>query len=156
VGFRLLRINESVKEALSTIISAEGLKDPRVGFVTLTGVRVSRDLRHAKVYLSVLGTSAERESTMEALENSRGYLQSRLGQSLHLRRTPQLQFFYDDALDNALHIQKLLKMEEAVLGSVAPDIVVDGESEAPERSSAGAGDDSVADGDARDGGKSES
>jgi ribosome-binding factor A len=156
VGFRLLRVNESVKEALSTIISAEGLKDPRVGFVTLTGVRVSRDLRHAKVYLSVLGTSAERESTMDALENSRGYLQSRLGQSLHLRRTPQLQFFYDDALDNALHIQKLLKMEESVLGSVAPDIIVDGESEAPDRSSAAAGDDSVADGDARDGGKGRS
>ena len=95
MGHRLLKVNESIKETLSSIITAEGLKDPRVGFVTVTGVETSPDLRHAKVYVSVLGKQAERDATMLALEKSRGFLQSRLGVSLHMRRTPQLQFFYD-------------------------------------------------------------
>ena len=78
VGHRLLRINESIKEILSSVITAEGLKDPRVGFVTVTGVETTPDLRHAKVYVSVLGKQAERDACMEALEHSRGYLQARL------------------------------------------------------------------------------
>src|SRR5450756_1891899 len=70
VGHRLLRINESIKETLSSVITAEGLKDPRVGFVTVTGVKTSADQRHAKVYVSVLGKQAEREATMKALDKS--------------------------------------------------------------------------------------
>jgi ribosome-binding factor A len=127
VGHRLLKVNESIKETLSTIIAAEGLKDPRVGFVTVTGAEATPDLRHAKVYVSVLGTTAAREATMKALEKSGGYLQSRLGASLRMKRTPHLQFCYDDTLDNALHIQKLLKKEEQVLGVEAPEIIVGGE-----------------------------
>lgn len=127
MGHRLLKVNESIKETLSTIISAEGLKDPRVGFVTVTGVEATPDLRHAKVFVSVLGNAAAREATMEALGKSRGYLQSRLGASLRMKRTPQLQFCYDRTLDNALHIQKLLKQEEEVLGAEAPEIAVGGE-----------------------------
>ena len=71
MGHRLLRVNESVKEILSTVITAEGLKDPRVGFVTVTGVETTPDLRHAKVFVSVLGGRAEREATLKALEQSR-------------------------------------------------------------------------------------
>jgi ribosome-binding factor A len=127
VGHRLLRVNESIKETLSTIIAAEGLKDPRVGFVTVTGAEATPDLRHAKVFVSVLGNAAAREATMKALEKSSGYLQSRLGASLRMKRTPQLQFCYDDTLDNAMHIQKLLKKEEEALGTEAPEIVVGGE-----------------------------
>jgi len=127
VGHRILRINESIREALSTIIAAEGLKDPRVGFVTVTGVEATPDLRHAKVFVSVLGNTAAREATMKALEKSGGYLQSRLGASLRMKRTPQLQFCYDDTLDNALHIQRLLKKEEELLGTEAPEIAVGGE-----------------------------
>jgi len=127
VGHRLLRINESIKETLSTILAAEGLKDPRVGFVTVTGVEATPDLRHARVFVSVLGNTAAREATMKALEKSGGYLQSRLGASLRMKRTPQLQFSYDDTLDNALHIQRLLKKEEEVLGTEAPEIAVGGE-----------------------------
>jgi len=126
VGHRLLKINESIKETLSSIITAEGLKDPRVGFVTVTGVETSADLRHAKVYVSVLGKQAEREATMEALDKSRGFLQARINAALHMRRTPQLEFVYDSTLDNALHIEKLMKREEEVLGSEAPEIFVDG------------------------------
>jgi len=129
MGHRLLRINESIKETLSTIITAEGLKDPRVGFVTVTGVEASSDLRHAKVFVSVLGKRAEREATMQALEKSRGFLQSQLNSGLHMKRTPQLHFFYDDTLDKALHIERLMKAEEEVLGSEAPEILVDADDE---------------------------
>jgi ribosome-binding factor A len=129
VGHRLLRINESIKETLSSVITAEGLKDPRVGFVTVTGVKTSPDQRHAKVYVSVLGKQAEREATMKALDKSRGFLQARINASLHMKRTPQLEFVYDGTLDNALHIEKLMKREEEVLGSEAPDIFVDGEAD---------------------------
>ena len=101
MGHRLLKINESIKEILSSVITAEGLKDPRVGFVTVTGVETTPDLRHAKVFVSVLGKTAEREASLKALEKSRGFLQSRLNASLHMRRTPQLVFLYDDTLDNA-------------------------------------------------------
>ena len=120
MGHRLLRINESIRETLSIVITAEGLKDPRVGFVTVTGVDATPDLRHAKVYVSVLGKDAERERTMAALEASRGFLQSRLNDELHMKRTPQLQFFYDETLDNALRIEQLMKREEAVLGVEQP------------------------------------
>ncbi len=129
MGHRLLRINESIKETLSSVITAEGLKDPRVGFVTVTGVKTSPDQRHAKVYVSVLGKQAEREATMKALDKSRGFLQARINASLHMKRTPQLEFVYDGTLDNALHIETLMKREEEVLGSEAPDIFVDGEAD---------------------------
>ena len=129
MGHRLLRIDESIKETLSSVITAEGLKDPRVGFVTVTGVKTSADQRHAKVYVSVLGKKAERAATMEALDKSRGFLQARINASLHMRRTPQLEFVYDSTLDNALHIEKLMKREEEVLGSEAPEILVDGAAE---------------------------
>ena len=136
MGHRLLRINESIKETLSSVITAEGLKDPRVGFVTVTGVKTSPDQRHAKVFVSVLGKQAEREATMKALDKSRGFLQARINASLHMKRTPQLEFVYDGTLDNALHIEKLMKREEEVLGSEAPDIFVDGEADDGEEGSA--------------------
>lgn len=136
MGHRLLRINESIKETLSSVITAEGLKDPRVGFVTVTGVKTSADQRHAKVYVSVLGKQAEREATMKALDKSRGFLQARINASLHMKRTPQLEFVYDGTLDNALHLEKLMKREEEVLGSEAPEIFVDGEADDGEEGSA--------------------
>ena len=127
MGHRLLRINASIKETLSSVITAEGLKDPRVGFVTVTGVETSPDQRYAKVYVSVLGKQAEREATMTALDKSKGFLQARLNTALHMKRTPQLEFVYDGTLDNALHIEKLMRREEEILGSEAPEIFVDGE-----------------------------
>ena len=66
---------------------------------------------------------------MEALDKSRGFLQARINASLHIKRTPQLEFVYDGTLDNALHIEKLMKREEEVLGSEAPQIFVDGEAD---------------------------
>jgi ribosome-binding factor A len=127
MGHRLLRVNESIKETLSSVITAEGLKDPRVGFVTVTGVDTSPDLRHAKVYVSVLGTKAEREATLQALEHSRGFLQARINTELHMKRTPALEFLYDATLDNALHIQRIMEQEAEVLGAEPRDIPVPGE-----------------------------
>jgi ribosome-binding factor A len=126
MGHRLLRINEGIKETLSSVITAEGLKDPRVGFVTVTGVETTPDLRHAKVYVSVLGGRAEREATLRALEKSRGYLQSHINDALHMKRTPQLQFLYDDTLDNALRIEKAMKREAQVLGEEPHEIPMPG------------------------------
>ena len=135
MGHRLLRINESIKVTLSSVITAEGLKDPRVGFVTVTGVETSPDQRYAKVYVSVLGKLADREATMKALDNSKGFLQARINTSLHMKRTPQLEFIYDSTLDNAMHIEKLMKREEEVLGSEAPQIFVDGQTDDGEEES---------------------
>ncbi|HTX67961.1 MAG TPA: 30S ribosome-binding factor RbfA [Thermoleophilia bacterium] len=126
MGHRLLRINESIKETLSSVITAEGLKDPRVGFVTVTGVETTPDLRHAKVFVSVLGGKTERDATLKALEKSRGVLQAKINATLHMKRTPQLQFLYDETLDNALRIERAMKREAAVLGEEPHEIPVPG------------------------------
>jgi hypothetical protein len=94
--------------------------------VTVTGVETSSDLRHAKVYVSVLGGPAERELTLKALEKSRGFLQAKINASLHMKRTPQLQFLYDETLDNALRIERALKREAEVLGEEPHEIPVPG------------------------------
>ena len=120
MGHRLLRVNESVKEVVSAVI-AEGLKDPRIGFVTVTGVETSPDLRHAKVFVSVLGGERERAATLDALEASRGYLQSRVNDAMHMKRTPQLVFVYDETTDRAMRIERLLRREAEQLGERAPE-----------------------------------
>jgi ribosome-binding factor A len=126
MGLRLLKVNESIKETLSTVITAEGLKDPRIGFVTVTGVETSPDLRYAKVYVSVLGGKTERDLTMQALAKSRGFLQAKINASLHMKRTPQLEFLYDETLDNALRLERALKREAEVLGEEPHEIPVPG------------------------------
>ena len=105
---RLLRVNEVIRETLSEAI-AGGLKDPRVGFVTVTGVRTSADLRHARVFVSVLGAADERERTLAGLRSSHGYLQERVAKELRLKRTPQLDFVYDDSIERGMHIEALLR-----------------------------------------------
>ena len=107
-GQRMRRVNEAVREVLSEAIAA-GLKDPRIGFVTVTSVATSADLRYARVYVSVLGDETAREETLEGLTCSRGYLQSLIGKQLSLKRTPQLTFVHDESIDYGLHIEKLLK-----------------------------------------------
>ena len=140
MGHRLLRINERIKESVSAAI-VERLKDPRVGFVTVTGVETSPDLRHAKVFVSVLGTAKERDATLEALRQARGVLQASITTGLRLKRTPQIEFVYDPTSVNAQRIESLIRREAAELearGGAA------GESE-PEDGARGAGDDVPAD-----------
>ncbi|MEX2024798.1 MAG: 30S ribosome-binding factor RbfA [Thermoleophilaceae bacterium] len=110
------RVNEALREVLSARI-AEGLKDPRIGFVTVTAVDTNPDLRHARVYVSVLGSDEERESTLEGLESSRGYLQAAIGRELRMKHTPALRFEHDEALERGMRISRLL--DEADEGGFA-------------------------------------
>ena len=107
---RMRRVDEAVRAVLSDAIARE-LKDPRVGFVTVTAVKTSPDLRHARVYVSVLGDEPTRDSSIEGLRSAHGYLQSRLASELTLKHTPALSFEYDDTTDKAMHINELLERE---------------------------------------------
>ena len=101
------RVNEAVREVLSARL-AEGLKDPRIGFVTVTAVDTSPDLRHARVYVSVLGDEDARQETLAGLASSHGYLQGHIAHELRLKRTPTLDFVYDDSVDRGMRIRDLL------------------------------------------------
>jgi ribosome-binding factor A len=114
-SFRMRRVNEALKEILSDAISLE-LKDPRIGFVTVTGVSATPDLRHAKVYLSVLGPQAQKESTLLGLRSAEGFLQGIINEELHLKRTPALQFVYDESVDRGMKIEAMLRGQERDLG----------------------------------------
>jgi ribosome-binding factor A len=104
------RVDEAIRAVLSDAISKD-LLDPRVGFVTVTGVKTSPDLRHARVYVSVLGDDAERTATLEALAAAHGFLQSRLSGELRLRNTPTLTFGYDDSVLRGMRISQLIDEE---------------------------------------------
>ncbi len=106
-GARMRRVNEAVREVLSVHLAA-GLKDPRIGFVTVTGVETSPDLRTARVYFSVLGDESERQLALSGLRSSRGFLQARVGSELHMKRTPTLEFIYDDSIDRGMRISQLV------------------------------------------------
>src|SRR5438477_919879 len=97
-GGRMRRVDEAVRAVLSEAITKD-LKDPRIGFVTVTGVRTSPDLRHARVYVSVLGEEPERTATLEGLQSAHGFLQGRIASERSLRRTPRLSFEYGDSID---------------------------------------------------------
>ena len=107
---RMRRVDEAMREVLSGAITSE-LKDPRVGFVTVTSVNTAPDLRHARVYVSVLGTDSVRRRSLDGLRSAHGYLQRRVADELHLKHTPTLDFVYDDTLDRALRIDELLERE---------------------------------------------
>ena len=106
-GARMRRVNEAVREVLSSEL-AQGLKDPRIGFVTVTSVDTSPDLRAARVYVSVLGDEGERAAALEGLASSRGFLQGRIGDELRMKRTPALSFHYDDTFERADRISRLI------------------------------------------------
>jgi ribosome-binding factor A len=101
------RVNEAVREVLSMAITND-LKDPRIGFVTVTSVDTSPDLRHSHVYVSVLGDDREREDSLAGLASAHGYLQARVASELRLKHTPQLDFRFDDSIDRGLRIERLL------------------------------------------------
>jgi ribosome-binding factor A len=101
------RVDEAVRAVLSESISTQ-LQDPRVGFVTVTGVKTSPDLRHARVYVSVLGDEAAREASLEGLRSAHGFLQSRLAAELVLKHTPALTFEYDESVVRGMRLSQLL------------------------------------------------
>ncbi|MGV1050093.1 MAG: 30S ribosome-binding factor RbfA [Solirubrobacterales bacterium] len=101
------RINEVLREVVGAAVSGE-LSDPRIGFVTVTSVETSPDLRTAKVYVSVLGDEEEREETLVALRSSHGVIQSRIAAETRMKRTPTLTFHYDDTIEQGVRISQLL------------------------------------------------
>jgi ribosome-binding factor A len=104
---RMRRVNESIREVLGDAIATE-LKDPRIGFVTVTEVATSPDLRSARVYVSVLGPEAERDRTLEGLRSSHGFLQGKIASAMRMKRTPTLTFHYDESVDRGDRISRLL------------------------------------------------
>jgi ribosome-binding factor A len=104
---RMRRVNEAIRQVLSDALASD-LKDPRVGFVTVTEVNASPDLRHARVYVSVFGPAAERESTLDGLRSAHGFLQGRIGGELRLKHTPELRFVLDDTAERAARLERLL------------------------------------------------
>ena len=101
------RINESLREVVGEAISTE-LQDPRIGFVTVTSVETSPDLRSARVYVSVLGTTEERYATLEGLRSSHGVLQAAIARRVRMKRTPTLTFHYDETVERAARVSRLL------------------------------------------------
>ena len=106
-GSRMRRVDEAVRAVLSDAITQE-LKDPRVGFVTVTGVKTSPDLRHARVYVSVLGEDDVREDSLAGLRSAHGFLQRRIAGELRLKHTPALDFVYDETVERAMRLDALL------------------------------------------------
>jgi len=104
------RVDEAVRQVLSDAV-AQDLQDPRIGFVTMTSVKTSPDLRHARVYVSVLGDDTERAATLAGLQSAHGALQRRLARELRMKRTPTLEFLYDETTDRAMHLEEILRRE---------------------------------------------
>jgi ribosome-binding factor A len=107
---RMRRVNAAVRAVLSDAI-ARDLSDPRIGFITVTAVKTSPDLRHSQVYVSVLGPTAQHDQSLQALQAAAGYLQGRIGSELTLKHTPLLSFHFDPTIVQAMRITQLLDEE---------------------------------------------
>jgi len=108
---RMRRVNEAVREVVSARL-AVGLRDPRIGFVTVTSVDTSPDLRQARVYVSVLGGEEERATTLAGLESAHGVLQQAVAEELRMKHTPTLEFVFDESIDRGMRITELLDDQE--------------------------------------------
>ena len=108
VQFRRERLGDQLQVELAKLIQQE-VRDPRVGFVTVTEVRMSPDLKHARVYVSILGEEEETAESFDALQRARGFLKSQIGRRLKLRYVPELRFILDETLDTSARIESLLK-----------------------------------------------
>ena len=109
-GERMRRVDAAVRHVIGDAV-AQDLKDPRVGFVTVTDVKTSPDLRHARVYVSILGAPAEREASLEGLRSAHGYLQRQVARELRLKNTPELDFVLDTTAERAFRVEELLDAE---------------------------------------------
>ena len=125
---RLQRVNQLIREEISHLIQRE-LKDPRLGFVTVTEVDVAKDLRSAKVYVSVLGSETQWKESLQALESARGFIRNWLVPRLRLRAVPHLTFHPDRSMAHAAHIQTVL---EGLKTEERPSEAPERESETPE------------------------
>jgi ribosome-binding factor A len=101
------RVDVAMRQVLGDALAQE-LKDPRIGFVTVTDVKTSSDLRHARVFVSVLGTDEEQEATLDGLRSAHGFLQGRVATELRFKRTPELEFELDRTAENAARLERLI------------------------------------------------
>jgi ribosome-binding factor A len=108
VNLRANRVGEQMKKELSDIIGRK-IKDPRIGFVTVTDVQLTGDLQQAKVFISVLGDEKQKKDTLKALAKAKGFIRSEIGQRIRLRKTPDLLFEFDESIDYGNRIETLLK-----------------------------------------------
>jgi ribosome-binding factor A len=122
--YRMQRVNEALREVLSTVIG-RGVKDPRVGFVTVTGVEATNDLRQARVFVSIMGDAAQREESLRGLHSAEGFLQGVINDELHLKRTPALEFVYDESVDRGFRINEVIRAQSALLTDPDPDEIED-------------------------------
>jgi ribosome-binding factor A len=104
---RMRRINEMLREVIGAAIATD-LNDPRIGFVTVTSVETTPDLRSARVHVSVLGGPEEREATLAGLRSAHGVIQARIARETRMKRTPTLSFHYDETIEKGMRIAKLL------------------------------------------------
>lgn len=104
---RAQRVAETIHKEISSLL-IKGLKDPRIGFVTITAVDVTPDLRQAKVYYTLMGSQEERVQTQSGLDSSSSYIRQQLGRHLRLRYTPEVRFEYDASFDYGQRIEQLL------------------------------------------------
>lgn len=107
MNLRANRVGEQMKKELGEIISRK-IKDPRIGFVTVTDVQVTGDLQQATIYISVLGDEEQREKTLIGLSKATGFIRSEIGQRIRLRKTPEITFEYDESIDYGNRIETLL------------------------------------------------
>ena len=105
---RVRKVQEFIKQEVSQMLLHD-LKDPRIGFVTVTEVKVTGDLREATIYVSLFGKPEEKKASLDALNNSRGFVRRELGQRLKIYYTPEISFAEDASLDYGMHIDGLLK-----------------------------------------------
>lgn len=103
------RVAELIKEEVSKMLLQDEIKDPRIGFVTITDVEVSGDLRHAKIFVSVMDDEEATKETMAGLENAKGYVRRELGQRVRLKHTPEILFRYDNSIERGTRIFKILE-----------------------------------------------
>lgn len=107
VNYRFKRLEEDFKREVSSIIKNE-VKDPRVGFVSIVSIEISRDLRYAKIYISILGNEENVKETMTALKNASGFIRREIAHRVQLRHTPEITFIFDDSIAHGAKISKIL------------------------------------------------
>ncbi|AEH48543.1 30S ribosome-binding factor RbfA [Parageobacillus thermoglucosidasius] len=112
MNLRATRVGEQMKKELSDIIGRK-LKDPRIGFVTVTDVRVTGDLQQAKVYISIFGDEEQRQNTLKGLEKAKGFIRSEIGQRIRLRKTPEIFFEIDESIEYGTRIEQLIRQISA-------------------------------------------
>ncbi len=107
-GKRSEKVADLIRKEISQML-VKSIKDPRIGFITITRVTVSEDCRFAKVYFSVAGTEEERESSIAGLDSAKGYVRKELGRRIRLRYTPDIMFQFDPSIEYAIHMEELIQ-----------------------------------------------